>query len=132
RLGLPIAALEPRTRAVVNRGRRLRRRGLPEAGPADRWRVRAGDWFAGFDVLVTPVVARPAPAAGAATDTGYLRTYLGAARSITFTQPWNLAGFPALSLPTSGTPTRPGAIQLVAAPGNEATLLRLATQLQRG
>jgi amidase len=130
RLALPMAALEPRTRSVVNRGRRLRRRSLPAAGPADRWRAQARDWFAGFDALLTPVVARPAPAAGAATDIGYLRTYLGAARSISFTQPWNLAGFPALSLPLGGTATRCGAIQLVTAPGNEATLLNLAAQLE--
>ena len=131
RLGLPMAALEPRTRSVINRGRRLQRRGQPATRAADRWRVRAGDWLAGFDVLITPVVARPAPAAGAATDTGYLRTYLGAARSISFTQPWNLAGFPALSLPVGGTTMRPGAVQLVTTPGKEARLLCLAEQLHQ-
>jgi amidase len=130
RLALPVAALEPRTRAVLKRGQRLRRRGRPAAGPAQRWRARATEWFAGFDVLVTPVVAGPAPLAGAATDTGYLRTYVGAARTLSFTQPWNLNGFPALSLPMGGSPARPGAVQLVAAPGNESTLLRLAAQLQ--
>jgi amidase len=44
---------------------------------------------------------------------------------------WNLAGFPALSVPAPGTAGLPGAVQLVAAPGGEATLLALAAQIER-
>ena len=124
--GLDLAALEPRTRAVVARGRRLIRRGRPRPGEAAAWRDRVLDWFAGFDVLITPVVARPAPKAG--WNPGYLRAYLNGARSIPYTQPWNLAGLPALSLPVGGTPTRPGAVQLVST--DEATLLRAAARLE--
>jgi Asp-tRNA(Asn)/Glu-tRNA(Gln) amidotransferase A subunit family amidase len=40
----------------------------------------------------------------------------------------NLAGLPGLSLPLGGTPTWPGAVQLVA-PSEEA-VLRLAVQLE--
>ena len=43
---------------------------------------------------------------------------------------WNLAGFPAVSVPVSG-PGLPGAVQLVAGPGREQTLLALAAQLER-
>ncbi|OLE29647.1 MAG: hypothetical protein AUG44_03360 [Actinobacteria bacterium 13_1_20CM_3_71_11] len=93
------------------------------------WRERVLDWFTGFDVLIAPVVARPAPVAGWGTDAGYLRAYLAGARGIPYTQPWNLAGLPALSLPLGGTPRRPGAVQLVAT--DEETVLRAAATLER-
>ena len=128
--GLDETRLEPRTRSMLARGRRLHRRGLPRPADAAAWRTRALDWFATTDVLITPVVARPAPRAGALQGTGYVRTYLAAARSISYTQPWNLAGLPALSLPVGGgTPRRPAAVQLVAA--DEATLLRAAALVER-
>jgi amidase len=55
------------------------------------------------------------------------------AASLTFapmTGVWNLAGFPAASVPVPG-PELPGAVQLVAAPGREQLLLALAAQLER-
>ncbi len=125
--GLDPARLEPRTRAAVARGRRLRRRGLPRPAEAAAWRERMLDWFSRFDVLVTPVIARPAPPAGWGTGAGYLRAYLNGARGIPYTQAWNLAGLPALSLPLGGTSARPGAVQLVGT--DEATLLRAAARL---
>ncbi|OLB74124.1 MAG: hypothetical protein AUI14_24455 [Actinobacteria bacterium 13_2_20CM_2_71_6] len=128
-LGLDESRLEPRTRAVIARGRRLRRHGRPDPAESAAWRRKARDWFAGVDVLVTPVVARPAPLAGWGTDTGYLRAYLNAARGIPYTQAWNLAGLPALSLPLGGTPDRPGAVQLVST--DETTLLRAAARLEQ-
>jgi amidase len=121
--------LEPRTRAVLSRGRKLIRRGLPRLSDAAAWRERMLDWFGRFDVLLTPVVAKGAPPAGWGTDAGYLRSYLHGARCVPYTQPWNLAGFPALSLPIGGTPARPGAVQLVAV--DESTLLAAAAELER-
>jgi len=47
---------------------------------------------------------------------------------VPYTQAWNLAGLPALSLPLGGSTTRPGAVQIVAA--DEETVLRMAAQLQ--
>jgi amidase len=127
-LGLAMDALEPRTRAVLRRGQRLRRRGLPAPEPALAWRRRVLDWLSGYDLLVTPVVARPAPAAGWAEGGGYGRAYLNGARCVPFTQAWNLAGIPALSLPM-GSGFGSGAVQLICAPGREATLLAVAAQL---
>ena len=43
---------------------------------------------------------------------------------------WNLAGFPAASVPVAW-PGLPGAVQLVAAPGREQTLLALAAEIER-
>jgi amidase len=125
-LGLRAADVEPRTRSAIARGARLRRRGGPGRGPADRWRRGAQDWFADVDVLLTPVVARAAPVAGWAERAGYVRSYLDSARRVPFTQPWNLAGFTAMSLPIGAS----GAVQLVAAPGREAALLQLAEELE--
>jgi amidase len=45
---------------------------------------------------------------------------------------WNLAGYPAASVPAGLGPNGlPMAVQLVAAPGGEAMLLGLAAQLER-
>jgi Asp-tRNA(Asn)/Glu-tRNA(Gln) amidotransferase A subunit family amidase len=76
------------------------------------------------------VTGRPHTAKRAGSQDGLTRTYLNAARTIAFTQAWNLAGFPALSVPCGGTPTAPGAVQLVASPVREATLLAVAEQLE--
>jgi amidase len=134
RLALPLDRLEPRTAAMVAKGRRLRGRGEPEAGrigkARQRWRDTARRWFERYDVLMSPVIARPAPPAGWGTRASYLRAYLNGARSTPYTQAWNVAGFPALSLPFGGTASCPGAVQLVAAPGREGALLVLAAELE--
>jgi amidase len=75
-------------------------------------------------------VAGPAPKLGWGTRAGFLAAYLNGARATPYTQAWNLAGFPAMSLPFGGTSGAPGSVQLVAAPGREAALLTLARQLE--
>jgi amidase len=129
RLGLPLDRLEPRTRGMAKRGARSRRRGGPDRAPGTAWRTAALRFFEGIDVLVSPVVARPAPAFGWAERAGFLRAYLNGARGTPYTQAWNVAGFPAMSLPLGGTPEAPGSVQLVAAPGQEAKLIAAARQL---
>jgi amidase len=48
------------------------------------------------------------------------------------TAAWNLAGYPAASVPAGVSPQGlPMAVQLVATPGNESLLLGLAAQLER-
>jgi amidase len=84
------------------------------------------------DVLVSPVVAEPAPSLGwLATDLPFetvferLRAFAG------FTCLYNTAGAPAISLPlgrsASGLPI---GVQFGAAPGNDRTLLELARSLE--
>jgi len=126
RLGLPVARLERRTQVMVRRGQRLRRRGKPDLAPADAWQAAATAFLSRYDVLITPTIARPAPRVGWATRTSYLRAYLNGAHTTPYTQAWNVAGFPALSLPLGG-----GSVQLICAPGNEPALLALATTLER-
>ena len=127
RLGLDESRLEPRTRTMVRKGRKVIRKGGPSAG--DRWRTRALAWFEDHDVLLTPVTARvPAPA-GALDGRGYLATYLSSARSVPFCQAWNLAGFPAVTVPVGSRAGLPMAVQLVGPPDSEGLLLGLAGQL---
>jgi amidase len=135
-LGLDPTRLEPRTRAMAAWGERLLRRGHPRPDDAARFRTRLTAWFDRFDVLICPVIAGPAPVAGWATRTGFARTYLDGVRTVPYTQAWNVVGWPALSLPlptaAAGVLGRPGAVQIVAPAGEEATVLSLAVQLGDG
>jgi amidase len=129
-LGLDVEALEPRTRSMVARGRRLRRRGLPRPDDARAFTDRLARWFESYDVMISPVIAHRAPPMGWARDIGYPRAYLNGARGVPYTQAWNVSGYPALSLPMGGVARRPGAVQIVAAMHAEATVLSLACQLE--
>jgi amidase len=83
-------------------------------------------------LLLAPVLAGPPPRAGKWKGKGWLATTYGVARWMGFNPPWNLAGFPACSVPAGldggGLPL---AVQLVAPPGGESLLLSVAAQLER-
>jgi len=126
------ADLEPRTRRHAEVGRVARRAVRP--AQADSWRDQALQFFARYDVLVTPVLA-----------TGPLRADRWSERSWAanvvanvlctggFPAAWNLAGFPAVAVP-GGVDPRTGlrvGIQLVGPPGAERLLLGVATSLER-
>jgi amidase len=127
RLGLDPSRLEPRTAAMVRKGRRH----APRPAEAPAWSERALTWFADVDVLLTPVVARVPGPAGAPTGRGYLATYLASARAVPFCQAWNLAGFPAVTVPVGVRDGLPLVVQLIGRPGSEALLLGVAAQLER-
>ena len=48
-----------------------------------------------------------------------------------YTVPWNLAAFPAASIPFGTVDALPLGIQLVAPPGEEGTILALAAQIEQ-
>lgn len=127
-LGLELSDVEERTAAVARRGRRAR----PGSRAAGEWRDRMVAWLddGGYDLLVTPAVAGPAPLAGAHAGHGYLRTLLAQTRQVPFTQAWNLAGLPAAVAPVL-IGGRPVGVQLVGRPGSEAALLAAAARLER-
>jgi amidase len=127
-LGLRTSLLERRTRTVVAKGNRLRSRGLPRNSDAQSWRARALGWFENVDVLLSPVVARQAPAAGWAEGRGYLPTYLDVARSIPYTQAWNLAGLAAISVPVGRVGRAALSAQLVAP--TESAILQAAASIE--
>lgn len=91
-------------------------------------------WQGGFDLLLTPTTAQPAPLLGA-LDPGSDDPIAGWVRSAPygcFTSPFNQTGQPAISLPLHfGASGVPVGTQLVASFGREDLLLRVAAQLEQ-
>jgi amidase len=115
---------------MARAGRFVQRRGWAQPAGADPFRSKATTWFANYDVLIMPTVAEPAVALGKWDGKGWLRTTMGVA-NWTLTTPWNLAGFPAASVPAGmSADGLPLAVQIVVAPGEEALLLSVLQQLE--
>jgi amidase len=133
RLGLTIDRLEPRSQLMVRLGQaRMRRYGSnlePVREAMAAWRAAATDFLSPYDVLLTPTISHPAPRFGWGQRAGYRRATINGARGTPYTQAWNVAGFPAMSLPYGRTSGLTAAVQLIAAPGKEPALLALASQL---
>ena len=114
---------------------------------------RIAPWFAGFDAFLTPTLAQPPLAIGAlkpkAAEAVVMRVAqrlpiggvlhkLGALDQMAarawaftpFTAVWNVTGQPACSLPLFWDRGLPIGVQLVGRFGDEATLFRLASQLE--
>ena len=64
-----------------------------------RWQRRAGRFFADYDVFMTPGLAQPPMPAIAWSQRGWLTNIVHNARYAPFCAPWNLAGWPAMSVP---------------------------------
>lgn len=124
------AGLEPRTRRHVRAGELAVRVRPPRASDRARLRVALASFFDRYDVLVMPTLARPCPPARRYGERSWLRSVATALMFAPMTGVWNLAGFPAASVPVPGRGL-PGAVQLVAAPGREQALLALGAQLER-
>ena len=85
--------------------------------------------FDGVDVLVTPATVAACSRVGAATLDNGEDVRAGLLR---MTSPFNTVGFPAVSVPCGFTTDgRPIGLQLVAKPGEEAVLLRVAHAYER-
>jgi amidase len=91
-------------------------------------------WGRDFDVLLTPTMSLEPPPAGAVLSEahdaeGPAETVL---RMVLFTVVFNLTGQPAISLPVHQAPSGvPVGVQLVGGPWEDATVLRLAAQLEQ-
>jgi amidase len=124
--------LERRTRGMARLGRlipdalfdRARR-----AEAADAARVNA--IFETHDVLMTPAMGGTALPVRRWEGRGALWTLLGMSRFYPYCIPWNHLGNPAMSVPAGfAADGMPLAVQIVGRPGDEATLLSLAAQLE--
>jgi amidase len=105
------------------------------------WAIRAahqigrvvGRFFTQYDVLLTPTMCHPPPKLGPLGMSGpdpdvYWKAH---PRAVAFTALFNTAGNPAMSVPLSwSTDGLPIGVQLAAGFGEEATLIRLAAQLE--
>jgi amidase len=98
------------------------------------WAARVASWWAGgFDLLATPTVAEPPVPLAALDPLAHSPQELLArmAPHMAFTEPFNVTGQPALSLPLHWTEDGlPVGIQLVARVGREDLLLRVGAQLE--
>lgn len=102
-------------------------------------RVRALCWqilgqFEDLDVFVTPVLGTPPPRTDELDPlAGDLKTFdRRTAASFPFTAPFNVTGQPSISLPLAHTASGlPIGMMFTARYGDEATLFRLAAQLER-
>ncbi|WP_236789315.1 amidase [Amycolatopsis sp. GM8] len=129
--GLDKALLQPRTRAHVKLGRALRTAGVIQAGTRTRWLARAEEFFDGYDILLTPALATLSPKAARWHERSALANAIPSIRLAGFAGLWNLAGYPAMSVPAGQHPRGlPIGVQLVAPPRGEARLLALAAQLE--
>ncbi|TNC29592.1 amidase family protein [Amycolatopsis alkalitolerans] len=129
--GLDRALFQRRTQAHVKLGRALRAARLIRPGTKERWLARAEEFFGGYDILLTPTLATLPPKAERWHQRSWLANAIPAIRSAPFAGLWNLAGYPAMSVPAARHHTGvPLGVQLVAAPRGEARLLALAAQLE--
>jgi len=113
--------LSPRLRGMIESGQELRTVAyLGALAWRKRGRALLREHLAGFDALLTP--AAPGEAPEGLETTG----------SPVFCSLWTLLGVPAISLPLLEGPSgMPLGCQLVAAPGDDARLLRTASWLER-
>ncbi|HZJ28915.1 MAG TPA: amidase, partial [Solirubrobacterales bacterium] len=124
--------LERRTVVHARFGRMLSGLPLRMARAAEpSLRARIGRIFDRFDLVLTPTTARPAPAVGALEGRGYWATTNVAGAICPYAWPWNVVGWPGISLPAGTTAAGlPVGAQLLGPERSEGLLLSLATQLE--
>jgi len=129
--GLDPRLLNRRTRVHAAVGRRFLNT-VRTSDSRDRLRRRMEPFFAEYDVLLTPALARRSPKSVAWHERGWLPNILANTNYSPLTPPWNLTGWPAMSVPFGTLPSgAPTAVQLVGRPGSEALLLEVAEQLEK-
>jgi amidase len=126
------AQLEPRTRVHARMGRLLSGAPTRAARAAELpLRRRMGAIFDDFDLVLTPTTALPPPRIDHFKGRGYWATSTAASATCPFAWPWNVVGWPAISVPAGFTAAGlPIGAQLVAPAEGEALLLSLAAQLE--
>jgi amidase len=123
--------LERRTRGLVRVGARMERLAARARAKEAARAARINAIFDEHDVLMTPVTAAQPLPVGRYEGAGALRAFLGAGEFACYTAIWNVTGQPAASVPAGfDADGMPMAVQLVARPDGEATLLALAAQIE--
>jgi amidase len=124
--------LERRTRGFAKLGGLI-----PDKVFAQAHRALAGDIarvnaiFDSHDVLMTPVMGGTALPVRRWEGRGALWTVLGMSRFYPYCIPWNHLGNPSMAVPAGfAADGMPLSVQIVGRPGDEATLLSLAGQLE--
>ena len=122
--------LTRRTRVHAAVGRRFVSTVGSGAGPGGA-AAAPGAVLRGARRAAHPDARPPLPQGRAWHERGWLRNVLANTNYSPLTPPWNLTGWPAMSVPFGTLPSgAPCAVQLVGRPGSEADLLAVAEQLE--
>ena len=128
---VPPTQLEKRTRRHLRAAPVVRRANLIKSVPRQQWIDRAHAFFADHDVLITPMFATLPPAARRWSARGWITQHPDFDPTHAVSGPWDLAGFPTMSVPAARYPSGlPIGVQLIAPPGGESQLVALAAQLE--
>jgi amidase len=137
-LSLPIEpADEPKTRPLTrwvrDNGRRVSGQQMHAALSTLRMAARTEiEATRDYDAVLTPTLAQPPPLVGQLrNDDDPAADFEAQKRFTPFTAPYNMSGQPAVSIPSFWSSAGlPIGVQLVGRPFGEATLLRLAAQIE--
>jgi amidase len=126
-------ALEKRTRRMAAAGRRLSGRPLRRALEREEEAARRiNSVFDDVDLLITPMIAKAVPKVDVSDGHGAFRTFNDGPPYVAYSAVWNYTGQPAAALPVGRDEDgMPQAVQLIARPDDERTLIALAAQLER-
>ncbi|MGW6692470.1 amidase [Rhodococcus sp. NPDC054953] len=129
--GLDASLLQARTRGHVAAGRALAT--FVKPGQVERLDRALRGYFTGHDVVITPTLASAPIAADRWSDRSWLANLVANIRFAPFPSLWNLAGWPAASVPAGIHPATgtPLGVQIAAPPGGEGRILAVAAQLER-
>ena len=125
--------LERRTRGFARLGRLIPDGIFEKARRGEQAdAARVNSIFDSFDVLMTPVMGGTAIPVRRWEGRGALWTLLGMSRFYPYCIPWNHLGNPSMAVPAGfgAADGMPLSVQIVGRPGDEATLLSLAAQLE--
>ncbi|MDX6661475.1 MAG: amidase, partial [Solirubrobacteraceae bacterium] len=127
------ATVERRTRVGAGLGRLVGGPALALSRRAEPGlRRRAARIFDCADVVLTPTTAEPPLRVGALAGRNWWATSTRQAAACPFAYAWNYTGWPGLSVPAGFTEKGlPVGAQFLGRENDEATLLRLATQLEQ-
>lgn len=127
-----ISLLDARTRETAKVGGILAKTALPLALRAERrMQRRIGAIFDDVDVLLVPTTATPPLRVGAAAGISSFATQQLISAACPYAWPWNVLGWPAVSVPAGLTEAGlPIGVQLMGPANSEPLLLSLAAQLE--
>jgi amidase len=125
--------LDVRTRSTARLGGVLAKTVLPVARRLEtRFQRRIGSLFQHSDVLIAPTSATAALPIGKTSGLSSRATQQIISGACPYAWPWNVLGWPGVSVPAGLTEEGlPIGIQLLGPANSEATLLSLAAQLER-
>ncbi len=125
--------LDRRTRETARLGGVLAKSVLPIARRLEPWfQRRAGSIFQRADILIVPTSATPPLPVGATTGLSTRATQQVIAGACPYAWPWNVLGWPGVSVPAGlSSDGLPFGVQLLGPANSEALLLSLAAQLER-